>query len=75
MLNVFLSVLPIFLLIIAGYAAKNYFMPEEVFWKAADKLVYYIFFHHFCYWMSVRRTLPARIPRHRSWRLLAELYW
>ena len=44
MLNVFLWVLPIFLLIVAGYAAKNYFLSEEAFWKTADKLVYYVFF-------------------------------
>lgn len=44
MLNVFLSVLPIFLLILAGYVAKNYFVPEDGFWKTADKLVYYVFF-------------------------------
>ncbi|WP_206957098.1 AEC family transporter [Trinickia acidisoli] len=44
MLNVFLSVLPIFLLIVVGYTAKNYFLSEEGFWKAADKLVYYLFF-------------------------------
>jgi len=44
MLTVFLSVLPMFLLIVAGYLAKNYFVPEEVFWKTADKLVYYVFF-------------------------------
>lgn len=44
MLNVFLSVLPIFLLIVIGYMAKNYFLPEESFWKTVDKLVYYVFF-------------------------------
>lgn len=44
MLNVFLSVLPIFLLIVVGYTAKNYFPSEEGFWKTADKLVYYVFF-------------------------------
>ncbi|KXU36452.1 hypothetical protein AXE65_04980 [Ventosimonas gracilis] len=44
MLNTFLSILPIFLLIVAGYIGKNYFLLEEVFWKSVDKLVYYVFF-------------------------------
>lgn len=44
MLNIFLSVLPIFLLIVTGYAAKQRFLPDEGFWRTADKLVYYVFF-------------------------------
>jgi malonate transporter and related proteins len=44
MLNIFLSVLPIFLLIVTGYVAKQRFLPDEGFWRTADKLVYYVFF-------------------------------
>ncbi|MEL0638757.1 AEC family transporter [Marinomonas sp. TI.3.20] len=44
MLNVFLSILPIFSLIVIGYVAKNYFVKSEEFWAASDKLVYYVFF-------------------------------
>lgn len=44
MVNVFLSVLPIFLLIVAGHVTKKRFVTDEVFWKASDKLVYYLFF-------------------------------
>lgn len=44
MLNTFLSILPIFLLIVTGYVAKNYFLLEDGFWKSVDKLVYYVFF-------------------------------
>ncbi|NIA55401.1 AEC family transporter [Massilia sp. TW-1] len=44
MLNIFMSVLPIFLLITAGYLVKNRFVRDDGFWKAADKLVYYVFF-------------------------------
>jgi malonate transporter and related proteins len=44
MINVFLSVLPIFLLIVLGYVTKNHFISDDGFWKASDKLVYYLFF-------------------------------
>lgn len=44
MLNIFLSVMPIFLLIVTGYVAKQRFLPDEGFWRTADKLVYYVFF-------------------------------
>lgn len=36
--------LPIFLLIVTGYVAKQRFLPDEGFWRTADKLVYYVFF-------------------------------
>lgn len=44
MINVFLSVLPIFVLIVIGYVAKKHFISDDGFWKASDKLVYYLFF-------------------------------
>lgn len=44
MLNTFLSILPIFCLIVAGYVAKRMFLREDGFWKYVDKLVYYLFF-------------------------------
>lgn len=44
MLNTFLSILPIFLLIVAGYLARHYFLTDDGFWKTADKAVYYLFF-------------------------------
>lgn len=44
MVNVFLSVLPIFLLIVAGHVTKRRFVTDDAFWKASDKLVYYLFF-------------------------------
>lgn len=43
MMTVFLAILPIFLLILIGYVVKNYFLPDDHFWKTADKLVYYLF--------------------------------
>jgi len=39
MLGAFISILPIFLLIVIGYVAKNHFFAEEVFWKTVEKLV------------------------------------
>ena len=44
MLHAFLSILPLFLLIVSGYFVKKYFFKEEVFWKTSDKLTYYLFF-------------------------------
>jgi len=44
MLSTFISILPIFLLIVIGYIAKNYFLLKESFWKIVEKLVYYVFF-------------------------------
>jgi len=44
MLSTFIAILPIFLLIVIGYVTKNYFFPEESFWKTVEKLVYYVFF-------------------------------
>ncbi|WP_037586604.1 AEC family transporter [Stenoxybacter acetivorans] len=44
MLTTFLSVCPIFLLIVCGYFTKNYFLKDEIIWKSIDKLVYYLFF-------------------------------
>lgn len=44
MTHVFLSVLPIFLLIVTGKLCARFFVQQEVFWKSSDKLVYYIFF-------------------------------
>ncbi|MEG7509358.1 hypothetical protein [Serratia marcescens] len=44
MLNVFLSILPIFLLIVLGYLSKLYVKDVAVFWGFSDKFVYYLFF-------------------------------
>lgn len=44
MISVFLSILPVFLLIVTGYVAKKMFIQSEDFWSCSDKLVYYIFF-------------------------------
>lgn len=44
MLNVFFSVLPIFLLILSGWIIKKHFIHEDAFWKNVEKIVYYIFF-------------------------------
>lgn len=43
MLNTFLAILPIFLLIVAGYLARRYFLTDDRFWKTADKVVYYLY--------------------------------
>ncbi len=44
MLNVFLSILPIFLLIVIGFLSKLYIKDVKVFWGFSDKFVYYLFF-------------------------------
>jgi len=44
MLIAFLSVLPIFLLIVAGHSVKRWIVCDEGWWKQVDKLVYYLFF-------------------------------
>jgi predicted permease len=44
MLAVFVSVLPIFLLIVLGHLTKKYFVTDQGFWAGSDKLVYYLFF-------------------------------
>ncbi|GLO16191.1 transporter [Pseudomonas putida] len=44
MLTTFFSVLPIFLLIVAGNIVKRWFINKEGWWKQVDKLVYYLFF-------------------------------
>lgn len=44
MLNVFLSILPIFLLIVLGFLSKIYIKDVAVFWGFSDKFVYYLFF-------------------------------
>ncbi|MET1076937.1 MAG: AEC family transporter [Pseudomonas sp.] len=44
MLSVFLSVLPIFLLIVTGYVAKRWFVRDEQVWGYFEKLTYYLFF-------------------------------
>lgn len=44
MLNVFLSILPIFLLIVFGFLSKLYVKDVAVFWGFSDKFVYYLFF-------------------------------
>ncbi|WP_455475263.1 AEC family transporter [Bartonella sp. B17] len=44
MINTFLSILPIFLLIVIGYLSKAYIKDISIFWSTSDKFVYYIFF-------------------------------
>jgi predicted permease len=44
MLNIFLSILPIFLLIVIGFISKLYIKDVAVFWGFSDKFVYYLFF-------------------------------
>ncbi|AEX52527.1 transporter [Rahnella aquatilis CIP 78.65 = ATCC 33071] len=44
MLNVFLSILPIFLLIFLGFLSKFYIKDVAVFWSFSEKFVYYLFF-------------------------------
>ncbi|ERT14007.1 AEC family transporter [Photorhabdus temperata] len=44
MLNVFFSILPIFLLIILGFLSKKYIKDVSHFWNFSDKFVYYLFF-------------------------------
>ncbi|ETS32429.1 putative permease [Photorhabdus khanii NC19] len=44
MLNVFFSILPIFLLIILGFLSKKYIKDVSNFWNFSDKFVYYLFF-------------------------------
>ena len=44
MILVLQSVLPIFILIILGYVFKRYLIPEESFWKNAEKITYYVLF-------------------------------
>ncbi|MDC9583300.1 AEC family transporter [Xenorhabdus sp. PR6a] len=44
MLNVFLSILPIFLLIVIGFLSKLYIKDVTIFWGFSDKFVYYLFF-------------------------------
>lgn len=43
MLNVFLSILPIFILIVMGYLSKR-FIRNVTFFFWADKFFYYLFF-------------------------------
>ncbi|WP_340618552.1 AEC family transporter [Xenorhabdus entomophaga] len=44
MLNIFLSILPIFLLIVIGFLSKLYIKDVAIFWGFSDKFVYYLFF-------------------------------
>lgn len=44
MLNVFFSILPIFLLITLGFLSKIYIKDISIFWNFSDKFVYYLFF-------------------------------
>ena len=44
MLNSFMSIMPIFMLILAGNLLKKYFISDENFWKQAEKLTYYVLF-------------------------------
>lgn len=44
MYETFISVLPIFFLIVTGLLAKRFFVESELFWRTNDKLVYYLFF-------------------------------
>lgn len=44
MLAVFISVIPIFLLIVLGFLAKRHVLSDTGFWAGADLLVYYLFF-------------------------------
>lgn len=43
MLHTFLSVLPIFCLVMTGFVAKK-LLPHAVLWQGIEKLVYYLFF-------------------------------
>ncbi|MCK5293069.1 MAG: AEC family transporter [Arcobacteraceae bacterium] len=42
MINSYISVLPIFLLILTGYILKKRFIKDMIFWENIEKLVYYI---------------------------------
>ena len=44
MINSISNIAPIFLLILSGLIIKTYILADDNFWKAADKIVYYIFF-------------------------------
>ena len=44
MTQIFLSVVPIFLLIALGYGSRWVIADRDLFWKVSDKLVYYLFF-------------------------------
>lgn len=43
MINVFFSILPIFLLILTGFISKKTTRNSEAFWELSDKFVYYLF--------------------------------
>ena len=43
-MNSLSNIAPIVLLILSGFVIKSYVVTAEDFWKATDKLVYYIFF-------------------------------
>ncbi|VEA63782.1 Uncharacterised protein [Serratia plymuthica] len=47
MLNVFLSILPIFLLIVFGFLSKIYVKDVAVFWGFSDKLFITFSFRHY----------------------------
>ncbi|MCE1117498.1 MULTISPECIES: AEC family transporter [Pseudomonas] len=44
MMTSFFAILPIFLLILVGYASKRWVLNDDGWWKQADRLVYYLFF-------------------------------
>lgn len=44
MINSLFAILPIFLLIVVGYASKRWVLNDDGWWKYVDKLVYYLFF-------------------------------
>ena len=41
MLNIFISIIPIFMLIVTGYIIKLYFIKDTDFWDKIEHLVYY----------------------------------
>ena len=43
-LAVFAALVPVFLLILSGVAAKRWLVPDEDHWIGAERLVYYVLF-------------------------------
>ncbi|MGD8560893.1 MAG: AEC family transporter [Desulfarculaceae bacterium] len=65
------NVLPVFLLIALGQALSRWGLASEAFYKASDRLVYFIFFPALLFWkISQAFSLPSQLADFYTWQQL-----
>jgi len=72
--SVLTSLLPVFLIIICGYALKKCNFPGDQFWSSAERLVYYILFPALLFSSSAGASWEFYSVASMVWAILATMF-